>query len=127
MILPHVGLVLLLGLYTVCGAGIFHMIEMPHEVKIRNETLHRIWDERERFLEFVWNKLQQEKDLTFETFMETGKVELQQLERMLFDAYEDRYIKYLDVEGRDRLLWTFPSSIFFASTVITTIGKLSER
>ena len=34
MILPHVGLVLLLGLYTVCGASVFHMLEMPHETKV---------------------------------------------------------------------------------------------
>ena len=127
MILPHVGLVLLLGLYTVCGAGIFHMLEMPHEVKFRNETLHEIWDERELFLEFVWKKIQEEKDLTFDSFLESGKEKLEKLEKILFEAYDSRYIEYSDVAGTDRLIWTFPSSIFFASTVITTIGRFKKR
>lgn len=123
MILPHVGLVLLLGLYTVCGAGVFHMIELPHEEKVRNVTLHGIWSERDRFLEQMWYSIQQDQKLTLENFKEKGVKELQELEEMLFQAYEGRLIEYPDIRGADRRVWTFAMSIFFAATVVTSIGK----
>jgi hypothetical protein len=34
MILPHIGLVALLAVYTVAGATVFQLIELPHERKV---------------------------------------------------------------------------------------------
>ena len=53
-----------------------------------------------------------------------GSDMMERLEYLLFDAYEGRYIEYRDIRGEPRQLWTFPSAIFFASTIITTIGEV---
>jgi hypothetical protein len=34
MVLPHIGLVALLAVYTVAGATVFQLIELPHERRV---------------------------------------------------------------------------------------------
>lgn len=99
------------------------MIELPHEEQIRNTTLHSIWSERDRILEQMWHSIKQDHTLTLERFKEKGVKELEDLEEMLFQAYEGRLIEYPDIRGADRRVWTFAMSIFFAATVVTSIGK----
>lgn len=50
--------------------------------------------------------------------------ELDNFTRSLYRAYQVEYVTVDDIiTNTSGTIWTFPQSIFFATTVITTIGK----
>ncbi|XP_003378635.1 TWiK family of potassium channels protein 7 [Trichinella spiralis] len=120
--LPHVGLVALLTIYTVCGGGIFHLIELSHELQVRSNSLKLISQTKTRFLENMWN-LSQAEGMTSEQWQMQAMDSIKSLEIVLYEAYEEQYITINDILNKThRTIWTFPQAIFFATTVITTIG-----
>ncbi|KRX50337.1 TWiK family of potassium channels protein 7, partial [Trichinella murrelli] len=120
--LPHVGLVALLTIYTVCGGGIFHLIELSHELQVRSNSLKLISQTKTRFLENMWN-LSQAEGMTSEQWQMQAMDSIKTLEIVLYEAYEEQYITINDILNKThRTIWTFPQAIFFATTVITTIG-----
>ncbi|CDW53950.1 TWiK family of potassium channels protein 7 [Trichuris trichiura] len=120
--LPHVGLVALLTIYTVCGGGIFHLIELSHEEQVRSNSLKSIAEAKVAFLERMWN-LSQINGVTIEEWNTQAMRELRFVETVLYEAYEEQYITINDILNKtQRTIWTFPQAIFFATTVITTIG-----
>uniref|UniRef100_A0A5S6QNU9 Potassium channel domain-containing protein n=1 Tax=Trichuris muris TaxID=70415 RepID=A0A5S6QNU9_TRIMR len=120
--LPHVGLVALLTIYTVCGGGIFHLIELSHEQQVRSNSLKSIAEAKVTFLERMWN-LSQTNGVTVEEWNSNAMRELRFVEVVLYEAYEEQYITINDILNKtQRTIWTFPQAIFFATTVITTIG-----
>ncbi|KAE9417977.1 hypothetical protein Angca_004431 [Angiostrongylus cantonensis] len=100
-ILPHVGLVCLLFAYLLIGATIFHAIEGPNELV----------DDDNRISRDAFNSINQEY--------------FEQLVKNIFISYRNQFINENHLTNKTKgegLLWTYPNSIFFATTVITTIG-----
>ncbi|ETN72080.1 Ion channel [Necator americanus] len=100
-ILPHVGLVCLLFAYLLVGATIFHAIEGPNELVDVDNRISR------------------------EAFNSINQEYFEQLVKNIFVSYRNQFINENHLMNRTRgegLLWTYPNSIFFATTVITTIG-----
>uniref|UniRef100_A0A5S6QNP9 Potassium channel domain-containing protein n=1 Tax=Trichuris muris TaxID=70415 RepID=A0A5S6QNP9_TRIMR len=120
--MPHVGLVALLTMYTVCGGAIFHLIESAHELQLKSTSIRTLGMTKNSFLTTMWN-LSQTENLTLSQWIEAGLERMQSLEVLLYEGYVERYITVNDVLNKtERLQWTLAQSIFFATTVITTIG-----
>ncbi|CAD6189003.1 unnamed protein product [Caenorhabditis auriculariae] len=100
-ILPHVGLVLLLFVYLLVGATIFHAIEGPNELIQRDLELRTIFGLRRDFQDHIWN-ITQDVD--------------NRISREAFNSINQEYFDQLDFCGPIQIL------SFFAATVITTIG-----
>uniref|UniRef100_A0AC35TYE8 Potassium channel subfamily K member 18 n=1 Tax=Rhabditophanes sp. KR3021 TaxID=114890 RepID=A0AC35TYE8_9BILA len=126
MILPHVGLVLLLILYLLIGASIFHFIEAPNELETRNKELHTIFGLRDQFHENIWNLTQSGNTIiSRESFNGLGQEYFEKLVINIFQAYRNQFINerhLLNKTDGEEMLWTFANSVFFSTTVITTIG-----
>ncbi|CAI4225651.1 unnamed protein product [Auanema sp. JU1783] len=125
-ILPHVGLVLLLFAYLMMGATIFHAIEGPNELVQRDLELRTIFGLRDDFKEHIWNITQDiDNRISKEAFNSINHEYFENLVKNIFVSYRNQFINEDHLLNRtkgDGLLWTFPNSIFFATTVITTIG-----
>lgn len=73
-----------------------------------------------------------EENMNKEKWRSQAQDELRDLKRILYDAYEDKYISFEDIQNDYNgnvtrpNMWTIPQAIFFATTVITTIGNIFE-
>uniref|UniRef100_A0A1I7X7W0 Ion_trans_2 domain-containing protein n=1 Tax=Heterorhabditis bacteriophora TaxID=37862 RepID=A0A1I7X7W0_HETBA len=125
-ILPHVGLVCLLFSYLLIGATIFHAIEGPNELLQRDIELTTIFGLRDDFQNHIWNITQDvDNRISREAFNSINQEYFEQLVRNIFISYRNQFINENHLTNKTKgggLLWTFPNSIFFATTVITTIG-----
>ncbi|CAB3400076.1 unnamed protein product [Caenorhabditis bovis] len=125
-ILPHVGLVLLLFAYLFVGATIFHAIEGPNELETRDRELKTIFGLRDEFQDHIWNITQDvDNRISREAFNSINQEYYEQLVKNIFISYRNQFINENHLLNRtkgDGLLWTYPNSMFFAATVITTIG-----
>nr|pir hypothetical protein C52B9.6 - Caenorhabditis elegans [Caenorhabditis elegans] len=105
-ILPHVGLVILLFLYLIAGAFLFRYLEAPKELEDSDNRISR------------------------EAFNAINQEYFEQLVKNMFQAYRNQFITakhLLNKTREDEVLWTFPNSMFFAATVITTIVQVKNR
>ncbi|WKY16714.1 hypothetical protein Q1695_001383 [Nippostrongylus brasiliensis] len=125
-ILPHVGLVCLLFAYLLIGATIFHAIEGPNELVQRDFELRTIFGLRDDFQDHIWNITQDNDNrISREAFNSINQEYFEQLVKNIFISYRNQYINENHLVNKTKgegLLWTYPNSIFFATTVITTIG-----
>ncbi|CAO4385232.1 unnamed protein product [Caenorhabditis nigoni] len=125
-ILPHVGLVILLFLYLIAGAFLFRYLEAPKELETRNHELTTILGLRDEFQDHIWNITQDSDNrISREAFNAINQEYFEQLVKNMFQAYRNQFITakhLLNKTREDEVLWTFPNSMFFAATVITTIG-----
>ena len=115
-----IGLSLLMVAYTIFGAFIFMKLESPAEALLR----HNMNEKRKWHVEYLWN-------LTVEMnvfFKENWTYEADRL----LKNYTDNVYKAIDIQGWDGKQnvddqengqWTFPASMLYSITVITTIGK----
>ncbi|MFH4975503.1 hypothetical protein AB6A40_002212 [Gnathostoma spinigerum] len=125
MILPHVGLVILLIVYLLIGATVFHYLEAPNELQTRDEELRKLFGIRDDFHESVWNLTIADGLKNREALVGLGQAYFESLVSHVFDAYRNQFINERHLLNRtkgDEMLWTYANSIFFATTVITTIG-----
>ncbi|KAI6226500.1 TWiK family of potassium channels protein 7 [Aphelenchoides fujianensis] len=126
LILPHVALVLVLLVYLLIGAAIFQRIEGPNEIITKNYEIQTILGLRDQFQESIWN-LTHNSDtvISRETFNGLGQEYFEKMVTEIFNAYRNQFITnmhLLNVTRADEHLWTYPNAVFFATTVITTIG-----
>lgn len=89
--------------------------------------MRTIFGLRDAFHENIWN-LTWAKDtvITRETFNGIGQEYFEKLVTNIFSAYRNQFINerhLLNITNGDEMLWTYVNSIFFATTVVTTIGK----
>uniref|UniRef100_F1L2H2 TWiK family of potassium channels protein 7 n=1 Tax=Ascaris suum TaxID=6253 RepID=F1L2H2_ASCSU len=126
MILPHVGLVLLLVVYLLIGATVFHYLEVPNELQTKDKELWTIFGLRDNFHDTIWNlTVAGDSLISRESFNGIGQEYFEALVTSMFDAYRNQFINERHLLNRtkgDEMLWTYANSIFFATTVITTIG-----
>lgn len=124
----HIGLCSLMVAYSIAGGFIFQELEAPYEMQKNNEmeTL------RLKILQDIW-------DLAFEVNYNKGSREVFKTEvNAILKNYSQRIQRETKESGWDgdsgstldgeelvkqAKLWSFPSSLLFAITVMTTIGK----
>lgn len=104
----------------------FYHLERPNEVETRNRSLEIINKEKDAFLDRLW-KIPTDNTTAWD--MEAYE-NVNNITKVLIDAFETHYIEAAhlnDTIGRDT--WTFAAAVFFASTLLTTIGKatLADR
>lgn len=122
LILPHVGLVLLTCTYTIIGAMIFFCIENPNEKATKREQLDRIYERQERFVTTLL-ELVNRNETNREVWQEIADNHLRNLSDYFFNAYEKLFLTADEIKyDKPVELWTFSTSIFFAVSVVTTIG-----
>lgn len=77
----------------------------------------------------VWNlTISGDTLFTRESFELLGQQYFESLVISMFDAYRNQFVNekhLLNSTNGDAMLWTYANSIFFATTVITTIGMFN--
>ncbi|EPB75882.1 Ion channel [Ancylostoma ceylanicum] len=122
LILPHVALVLLTCAYTVLGASIFYTVERPHEMETKQHQLKMIYSRQDEFV----NNLIRLASVNTTGRMDWELVAQQHLHNMsdqLFVAFEKYFLTSNEVKKNTTAeIWSFSTAVFFAVTVVTTIG-----
>ncbi|CAD5223500.1 unnamed protein product [Bursaphelenchus okinawaensis] len=141
MIYPHVGLVVLSAVYTVLGAAIFHHLEGPFELHIRNATATRVQLLKNRIITQLWTMAKEiphaahldsgqnttlpwpPGDEGFQQWAEVANTGMNLVIKDVFIDYTKNYLTPEDIiNGTGPNKWSFGASIFFSWTAITTIG-----
>lgn len=82
---------------------------------------------RERFKESIWNLTHNPNTvITRDTFDGLNQEYFERLVVEIYKAYRNQFINekhLLNQTVEPEHLWTYANSVFFATTVITTIGK----
>ena len=118
----HIGLCSLVVGYSIAGGFIFKDLEGTHEIE-KNIEMEQL---RENILQNIW-------DLAFAVKITKGSREVFRLEvdeilknysqRIQRETKESGWDGKDGKDGKEPKLWSFPSSLLFAITVMTTIGK----
>ncbi|XP_031342087.1 TWiK family of potassium channels protein 7-like, partial [Photinus pyralis] len=115
--LAHAGLFITLMAYTVLGGLIFRYLEHPAEVdrltNLHSSLVHR----RRHFVERIINNT-----LVLENPLEYVFYELSEYEKLLEDAFAEGFQSSHEQEITELEKWSFVKSVFFSSTILTTIG-----
>nr|CAD2167717.1 unnamed protein product [Meloidogyne enterolobii] len=124
---PHVGLVLLLVVYLLIGATIFHYLEASNEVLTRDKEMRELLALRDHFHDTIWNLTQSDESvISQDSFYGIGREYFDKLVLRTFEACRNQFTNERHLLNKTRetteLLWTYTNSLFFATTVITTIG-----
>ncbi|GMR43990.1 hypothetical protein PMAYCL1PPCAC_14185, partial [Pristionchus mayeri] len=122
LILPHVGLVLLTCAYTVIGASVFYSVERPHELTSKRKQLDEIYLNQEQFVDKIV-ALANNGTITRGAINEAALSHMHNMSDSLFIAFEKYFLTSNEVKkNATQEIWSFSTSIFFAVTVVTTIG-----
>ncbi|MFH4973859.1 hypothetical protein AB6A40_000568 [Gnathostoma spinigerum] len=111
--LPHVGLVLFSLFYILIGACIFYLIESHEERSMRQKAEVELNTARRQLLNAVWN----EDRMNRSAWEANVGVYVENATRIVIGWYNRRYTTDQTVNT-----WTYPTAIFFAISMITTIG-----
>lgn len=100
---------------------VFRQLEYPEEVKTLLELNQTVNAQRNKFLQSILNNTE------LSNLADLLLIEIKQYEKIILDAFEGGLKLTADGE-RFRSLeelekWTILSSVFFSSSVLTTIGK----
>ncbi|VDK58719.1 unnamed protein product [Anisakis simplex] len=125
LILPHVGLVLLTCAYTVIGALVFYSVEQPHEMASKRRQLDMIYKREDEFVNSLFT-LAMLNETRREVWTEVARHHMHNMSDHLFSAFEKFFLTSAEVRANDTIeIWSFSTSIFFAVTVVTTIGIIT--
>ncbi|CAH0560679.1 unnamed protein product [Brassicogethes aeneus] len=109
--LQHIGLLIFLMAYTVCGGLVFRKFEHPAEVTRRDFFSSTLYDKRQMLLQSFFNQT----------------LDYNSLDNLLYDyeqVLENSFLAGIPLHFQEELdvKWTILKAVFFSSTVLTTIG-----
>lgn len=108
--------------YTIVGAAIFFCIENPNEKATKREQLDRIYEKQDKFVGILLD-LANRNESNPKVWKGVADSHLNSLSDHFFNAYEKLFLTADEVKYNTTIeIWTFSTSIFFAVTVVTTIG-----
>ncbi|VDD91653.1 unnamed protein product [Enterobius vermicularis] len=126
IVLPHVGLVILSAAYTLLGAAIFHHLEVPSEIEIRNRTSQQIGYLKLKLIDELMDVVRSQNVSTDDIYDKFSMITVEGINTIIRNvsvAYTKNYMTADDIiEGDGPIKWSFSSSVFFSWTAITTIG-----
>uniref|UniRef100_A0A915LB74 Potassium channel domain-containing protein n=1 Tax=Romanomermis culicivorax TaxID=13658 RepID=A0A915LB74_ROMCU len=121
--LLHLGLVLMTCTYTLIGATIFYNIEQPYEIKSKFKGLQEIGRSRQEFLRRIYKLVSTDRKLDENSFIQIAEREMINLTSVFFRSCTETRLSADEVsQNATKIVWTFETAIFFATTVVTTIG-----
>ncbi|KHJ49524.1 hypothetical protein D918_00651 [Trichuris suis] len=104
------------------GAAIFHRIELPHERKMKRASLDDIYERRFEMIRQLWH-MAREEAVDMETFEEYALLSMANVTELLYHSFHKYYLTSHEIiENKTIDEWSFSTAIFFAVTVVTTIG-----
>jgi len=113
-VLEHIGLYVGLAVYTAAGAKIFQVIEYPNELDILTTYQALLISKRELFLRSVWNESRNNAN-----YHEKIAGYLLDYEGVVEEAINNG----INVVTQDyHVNWNYIQSVFFSTTILTTIG-----
>uniref|UniRef100_A0AC34QH24 Potassium channel domain-containing protein n=1 Tax=Panagrolaimus sp. JU765 TaxID=591449 RepID=A0AC34QH24_9BILA len=122
LILPHVGLVFLTCAYTLIGASVFYSFENPNEHATKRQQLNLIYLRQEQFVSSMM-ELAAANETNREVWSEIAQMHMHNMSDHLFVAFEKYFLTSNEVKKNTTVeVWSFSTAIFFAVTVVTTIG-----
>lgn len=125
LILPHVGLVVLTCAYTIVGAAIFFCVENPNEKATKRQQLDIIFKKQDYFVSQILNLVSKNESNAI-LYQDLASQHLHNMSDHLFIAYEKFFLTANEVKfNKTHEIWTFSTAVFFAVTVVTTIGMSS--
>lgn len=99
---------------------------MFYFLKVKNREINTIFELRNFFHENIWNLTHSNDNIiSQESFNAIGQEYFEKLVVNIFSAYRNQFINekhLLNGTDSDEMLWTYANSVFFATTVVTTIG-----
>ena len=122
----RVGLCFVVVGYVILGGFIFQGIEGGHELeKVRSKTLITdvVQFKTEHLINEIWNMTKLELVFHEKNYTEKLKSKIINYKKNLNEAVSKGYKGH----SNGTLIWTFPESVLYSITIITTIGKHQRK
>ena len=114
-----IGLSMLMVAYTIFGAFIFMKLEAPAE-----ETLnHNIQQRRKWYVDYLWNRTYEMNVFFKENWTRVTDNMLKNYTDEVYKISEKGWNGKQNVDIQENHQWSFPASMLYSITVITTIGR----
>jgi hypothetical protein len=121
----RVGLCFVVVGYVILGGIIFQGIEGSHEqekARTKNLITDVVTFKKETLINEIWNMTKLELVFHEKNYTEKLKSKINDYKKNLNDAVMNKGYKG---NTNGSLVWTFPESVLYSITIITTIGKSS--
>ncbi|RWS09448.1 TWiK family of potassium channels protein 18-like protein [Dinothrombium tinctorium] len=109
----HIGLCLIVAVYSSGGAALFQFLEYEHESEVRRQ----VQIARENYTEQLWNITLDLEVLRKENWTDKASVVLDSYEEYLYNVTTEQ-----GFNGKEVSKWDFMGALIYSIIVITTIG-----